>query len=212
MAFTRVRVFASHPIAISEYCRLLCTENGFFVVEGEAQSELGVFDGQLPSLDAVLTLAMLRDPAMRPLIISSYCGDTSCLHWLLRGVWGIVPYDSYKVELCRALQALAGGQLWFPPSVITQHLRLQRLYTPPNTTTSLTEREQEVLGLLLRRLANKEIASILGISPRTVKFHVGNVLHKLKATSRKDLSTYHPATSSQALPVLPVPQPVPRSS
>ena len=53
---------------------------------------------------------------------------------------------------------------------------------------SLTPREQEVLDFLLRRLSNKEIASILRISERTIKFHVGNIFHKLHVTSRQELS------------------------
>ena len=44
------------------------------------------------------------------------------------------------------------------------------------------------MELLLRRLSNKEIGSILHISERTVKFHVGNILTKLQVTSRRELS------------------------
>ena len=53
---------------------------------------------------------------------------------------------------------------------------------------ALTPREREVMEFLLRRLSNKEIAEILGISERTVKFHVGNILNKLHVNSRQELS------------------------
>jgi DNA-binding CsgD family transcriptional regulator len=52
---------------------------------------------------------------------------------------------------------------------------------------ALTDREHEVLHLLERRLSNKEIASILRITERTVKFHVGNILDKLNLRSRQQV-------------------------
>ncbi len=209
MVFTRVQIFSAHPIASVQYRRLLCSDNCFHVVEGEDHCEIGIFDGELRSLDAILKLAVLRTPSIRPLLVSSDCNDSMCLHWLLRGVWGIVPYGRYEDELCQALRSLANGQLWVPAPVIRQYMRLEKVNRLPSTSSNLTEREQEILGLVLRRLSNKEIASILRISLRTVKFHVGNILHKLQATSRNDLSVFSRAGFPDSMPVLPVPQTVP---
>lgn len=212
MVAARVRLFASHPIALAEYRRLLCSYKRCFVVDGEGLFDVGIFDGELPALDAVLTVALMRTPSMRPLLVTSRCDDTSCLRWLMRGVWGIVAYERYEDELGRALETLGSGHLWVPASVIMQYLRIQKFQCLPRSTRTLTEREEETLGLLLRRLSNKEIASILRITPRTVKFHVGNILHKLQAASRKDLVVHTAKGSAARLPVLPVLHPVPRSS
>jgi DNA-binding NarL/FixJ family response regulator len=53
---------------------------------------------------------------------------------------------------------------------------------------SLTAREAQALQLLMRRLTNKEISSALGISERTVKYHVSNILSKLQLEDRRGLS------------------------
>jgi DNA-binding CsgD family transcriptional regulator len=58
----------------------------------------------------------------------------------------------------------------------------------PWGTIPLTDRERQVMELLLRRMSNREIGTILRISERTVKFHVGNILTKLQVTSRRELS------------------------
>jgi DNA-binding NarL/FixJ family response regulator len=212
MAVARVRVFASHPIASAEYRRVLCAWKSCCLVKEEGPFDVGVFDGELPALDAVLALAFMRTPAMRPLLVTTPCDGATCLRWLLRGVWGVVAYDRYEGELGRALETLASGQLWVPASVIMQYLRIEKTHCLLPSASTLTEREEEILGLLMRRLSNKEIASILRITPRTVKFHVGNILHKLQATSRKDLAPDSLKDSVAGLPVLPVPQPVPQSS
>ena len=56
-----------------------------------------------------------------------------------------------------------------------------------DTSADLSRREREVLDALLENLANKEIASRLNISERTVKFHVSNLLSKLGVRRRADL-------------------------
>ena len=63
-------------------------------------------------------------------------------------------------------------------------------FTARKMTARLTHREEEVLRLLVLGKANKEIANELGISPRTVKFHVGNLLQKFKVTSRLELLSF----------------------
>jgi DNA-binding NarL/FixJ family response regulator len=52
----------------------------------------------------------------------------------------------------------------------------------------VTAREGEILQLLMRRLSNKDISSLLAISERTVKFHVSNILSKLQVSDRRGLS------------------------
>jgi DNA-binding NarL/FixJ family response regulator len=61
---------------------------------------------------------------------------------------------------------------------------------------SLTARERQVLQLLMRGLANKEISSALEISERTVKFHVSNILIKLQLEDRRELFSDKPANKA----------------
>ncbi|MFB3921940.1 MAG: response regulator transcription factor [Terriglobia bacterium] len=207
MEAVAVRVFASHPIVRAQFVRLLSAASDLrIVVEGE-EAHVGIFDGEANSLEAALTLARLRHPLMKPLLVSSMTDESECLGWMLRGVWGIVAYDSYEDVLCRAVRTLAEGQLWLPGSLVFQKMRIDRHFAAPSHSSTLTEREQEVLGLLYRRLSNKEIATILRISVRTAKFHVGNILHKLNVSDREKLWTS--LAPGMISPVPPVLRPVP---
>lgn len=181
-----VHIFASHPVATAQYTRVLAGDDIRLVAERD-QFDIGVFDGGLPSLDAVLKIARLRQPSMRPLLLWAACDENHCLQWILRGIWGLVPYDRYEHELLRAVRQVADGQLWVPPSVVVRWMQIDAERQASDTDSSLTDREREVVTLLERRLSNKEIASLLRITERTTKFHVGNILGKLNLTSRQGL-------------------------
>jgi DNA-binding NarL/FixJ family response regulator len=95
-------------------------------------------------------------------------------------VWGVLPADSSAEELAAAVHALSQGLI-----VGTSTL----LFESEHESVSpgpLTERESEVLGLLARGLANKQIAVALGISEHTVKFHVSSIYSKLNVTNRTE--------------------------
>ncbi len=92
--------------------------------------------------------------------------------------WGILPLDSSAAELQAAVRALAAGLLVAAPALVTASGE-----TPPSSGP-LTDRETEVLTLLSKGLANKQIAVALGISEHTVKFHVSSIYAKLNATNR----------------------------
>jgi DNA-binding NarL/FixJ family response regulator len=182
-----IRVFASHPVAAGQYKRLLVAEPDISLPPEEDPFQVGIFDGESASVEAVLTLARLKFPTMRPVLVGFPCDDSECLRWLFRGVWGMVPYDRLEEELPRAVRQLAGGQLWFPAPVVIRWMRIDAARRSSALRLSLTQRERQVMEFLLRRFSNKEIAEILNISERTVKFHVSNILGKLQVTSREDL-------------------------
>lgn len=183
-----IRVFASHPVAERQFKRLLMTEKSMSLVSEGEPFQVGIFDSESDSVEAVLTLARLKYTQMRPVMVGPSCEDNECLRWLFRGVWGLVPYDKYEEDLVLAVRKLAEGQLWFPPSVLVRWMRLDAVRRESVLHLSLTEREHQVMEFLLRKFSNKEIADILGISERTVKYHVSNVLTKLQVESREDLA------------------------
>ena len=189
MATVSVRLFASHPVAVTNYTCLLASQKDFCLVSDDALFQVGVFDGELASLDAMLTMARLKFSSMRPLLLWSSSDENECLRWLFRGVWGLVTYDRYENELPRAVRHLAEGQLWFPAPVVARWMRMDETHPTSALHLPLTPREREVMDFLLRRLSNKEIATILRIKVSTVKFHVGNIFNKLHVTSRQELCT-----------------------
>ena len=72
------------------------------------------------------------------------------------------------------------------------------------SSVKLTRREDEVLGGIMRSLANKEIAADLNLSERTVKFHVSSLLAKFRVRGRLELVAKLHATPALLLPSLPV--------
>lgn len=95
-------------------------------------------------------------------------------------VWGILPTDASAEELIAAVHALAQGLIVGTPTLLFESENEQLSPGP------LTERESEVLGLLAKGLANKQIAVTLGISEHTVKFHVSSIYTKLNVTNRTE--------------------------
>ena len=95
-------------------------------------------------------------------------------------VWGILPTDSSAEELTAAIHALSQGLIVGAPHLLFES------ESEPIERGPLTERELEVLGLLSRGLANKQIAVELGISEHIVKFHVSSIYTKLNVTNRTE--------------------------
>jgi len=95
-------------------------------------------------------------------------------------VWGVLPTDASAEELTAAIHALSQGL------IVGTSTLLFESESEPLEHGPLTERELEVLGLLARGLANKQIAVELGISEHTVKFHVSSIYTKLNVTNRTE--------------------------
>ena len=95
-------------------------------------------------------------------------------------VWGILPTDASAEELTAAVHALSQGLIVGAPTLLFES------ESEPLERGPLTERESEVLGLLAKGLANKQIAATLGISEHTVKFHVSSIYTKLNVTNRTE--------------------------
>lgn len=95
-------------------------------------------------------------------------------------VWGILPTESSPEELTAAIHALSQGLIVGTPTLLFES------ENEPLERGPLTERESEVLGLLAKGLANKQIAAALGISEHTVKFHVSSIYQKLNVTNRAE--------------------------
>ncbi|HSL45257.1 MAG TPA: response regulator transcription factor [Anaerolineales bacterium] len=95
-------------------------------------------------------------------------------------VWGVLPTDASAEELTAAVHALSQGL------IVGTSTLLFESESEPLSHGPLTDRESEVLGLLAKGLANKQIAVALGISEHTVKFHVSSIYTKLNVTNRTE--------------------------
>ena len=110
---------------------------------------------------------------------------------LAQGALGFLLKDCSKDEMVAAIRKVAMGETYFSQSM-SSYLKSALLHTSQpdpqdNKVASLTSREAEIFELILEGSRNKEIAESLGITKRTVDYHVGNILSKLEAKSRLEV-------------------------
>jgi two-component system NarL family response regulator len=138
-----------------------------------------LMDLQLTGISGIeATVALIREhPAARVLIFSTFARDDEIQAALKAGAFGYLQKSSSREDLLAAIRAVARGERTLPPDIAK---RLQDRLAEPE----ITAREREILTLVTRGNANKEIAAALGISEDTVKQHVSRILVKLKANDR----------------------------
>jgi DNA-binding NarL/FixJ family response regulator len=155
----------------------------------ELQPDVVLMDLLMPVMDGVAaTAAIRRDlPDTEVLALTSVLEDQTIIGAMRAGAIGYLLKDTQSDELRRSIKAAAAGQVQLSPQVAA---RLVREVKPPVAPEPLTEREREVLTLLARGKANKEIANELVIGEKTVKTHVSNILGKLGVSSRTQAALY----------------------
>ncbi|WP_407562101.1 response regulator [Streptomyces sp. 184] len=155
-----------------------------------------LMDVRMPEVDGIeATRQICGSPAtagVRVLILTMFDLDEYVYGALRAGASGFLLKDTPPAELLRAIRVVARGQALLAPSVTQRLIRhFSRLPEPlpdlPLDLTRVTVREQEVLVLVARGLANGEIADRLGLSLPTVKSHVSHLLTKLAARDRIQL-------------------------
>jgi DNA-binding NarL/FixJ family response regulator len=128
-------------------------------------------------------------PDTEVIALTSVLDDGSVVGAVKAGAIGYLLKDTQADELCRAIKAAAAGQVQLSPQAAARLMREVRTPEPP-TVAELTERESDVLRLIARGKANKEIAQDLVIGEKTVKTHVSNILMKLGVQSRTQAALY----------------------
>jgi NarL family two-component system response regulator LiaR len=148
-----------------------------------------LMDLLMPQMDGIAaTQAVRREcPDTEVIALTSVLEDASVTGAIRAGAIGYLLKDTQAEELCRAIHAAAAGQVQLSPQAAA---RLMREVRAPESPETLTDRETEVLRLLARGRANKEIARDLGIGEKTVKTHVSNILAKLDVQSRTQAALY----------------------
>src|ERR1041385_1698844 len=99
------------------------------------------------------------------------------------GTRGIVSIANLETDLLRAVDSVMEGNLWIRRNILGEHL----MRTGASNACWFSVREEQFLAFLVSGFSNKEISGTLGISDRTVKFHVSNILRKFKVKNRRDL-------------------------
>lgn len=140
-----------------------------------------LMDLQLPGASGIIATARLResDPSAKVLMFSTFARDDEVSAALAAGALGYLPKTASREELLAAIRATSKGESYLPPGLRERRAELQR-------GPAITPREREILALVARGQANKEIGHQLGISEDTVKRHISNVLIKLEVSDRAE--------------------------
>ena len=142
-----------------------------------------LMDLSMPVLDGVAATRQLlaRDPAARVVVLSSFTDSARVRDAIAAGAVGYVLKDCTPAELLAAVRSAAAGHAPLDPRVAAALLPDRGAAAGAQL---LSERETEVLRLAAQGLANKQIASKLGIAERTVKVHLGNVFRRIGVNDR----------------------------
>jgi DNA-binding NarL/FixJ family response regulator len=139
-----------------------------------------VMDLSMPVMDGVEATAAIRTrhPATRVLVLTSFSDRERVSRALEAGATGYQLKDAEPADLRAAVRAVAAGHAPLDPRVAGA------LLPSRPTTGPLSTREREVVRLVARGLANKQIATRLGITERTVKAHLGSIFRQLGVADR----------------------------
>jgi DNA-binding NarL/FixJ family response regulator len=145
-----------------------------------------LMDLQMAPLNGIDSTRLIRarydDVAV--VVLTSYADDDLVRGALEAGASGYVLKDADTDQVAAAIRAADRGELQIDPSIARRLLGSLGTASRVDATAKLTARELEVVRLVGAGRANKEIASRLGISERTARTHVSNILRKLGLASR----------------------------
>ncbi len=146
--------------------------------------DMALIDLQLPDMPGFVALERLREhhPDVPVVVISGQEDRATVLKVLDLGAKAFVPKSADAAKMKEAMQALLDGRVYLPDSLTGD--APVRSKSGPQAKWNLTERQLEVLSLLVAGLPNKLIARRLDIAESTVKIHVSAILRELRVASR----------------------------
>ena len=155
----------------------------------QLQPDVILMDMVMPDMDGAAATRLIREqsPSVQVLALTSFKEEILVQSALQAGAIGYLLKDVSADELAQAIRAAHAGRVTLSPEA-AQAL-VHAASQPPVPGFDLTEREREVLTLMIEGLNNTQIAGNLNVSPSTIKSHVSNILSKLGVASRTEAVT-----------------------
>ncbi len=191
-----------------EGLRMLLAQEPVISVVGEAadglqairlaealQPDILLLDIRMPGLGGIEALPQIREksPGTKVLILSGFSEDELMIQALQLGAKGYLSKLLMHRDLIKAIRTTYAGEVWAERKVLSEVLeslrqKMQEKNLPlSDMQEALTDREHEIVKWVIQGMTNKEIATRLGISDKTVKTHLSNIFNKLKISRRLQL-------------------------
>jgi DNA-binding NarL/FixJ family response regulator len=196
-----ILVVDDHPIVREGLVAILESQIDFNVVaEGNNGAEaltlyqklspnVVLMDLQMPQMDGVAAIQAIRatDPDAKIVVLTAYDTDERILQAVQAGARGYLLKGAPRDDIFRAIRVVNLGGSLLEPAVAGKLLsHVGGIMRGESRDDELTARELDVLKLMARGLRNKEIASELFITERTVKFHANSIYQKLEVNGRTE--------------------------
>jgi DNA-binding NarL/FixJ family response regulator len=201
----RILVADDHTLVRQGLRKILESQPGWVVV-GEAgdgrdavqqtmdlQPDVVIMDIAMPRLNGVEAVQQIerRNPNARVLVLSMYSDEAYVTRAVRAGAAGYLLKDSADVDLIQAVSAVSEGKSFFSPAVarvlLDEYVRQLAERGIADRFDTLSEREREVFQLIAEGHSNKEVATMLHISPTTVETHRAHIMEKLDLHSTADI-------------------------
>ncbi|HWO76639.1 MAG TPA: response regulator transcription factor [Bacillus sp. (in: firmicutes)] len=196
----KVLVVDDHPLFREGISTLLqSTEDAELIGEatnGEEAIEMAVklrpdvilMDLNLPKKNGIEATRRITKqfPEISVLVLTMFDDDDSVFAALKAGAKGYLLKGANRAETIRAIQAVANGESIFSPAIAGRLLQFFKGFQPVPSTIfpQLTERERDILELIVEGKENAEISKKLGIALKTVRNHISNIYSKLQVADR----------------------------
>ncbi len=207
---SQIRILlAEDHVLVRKGIHSLLSEEADIAVVGEASTgfeavrsaekllpDIVLMDINMPDLNGLEATRQIRKllPAVKVIMLTMYKNEEYVLQTLQAGAVGYLLKQSIPSELITAIHAVQAGDAFLSPSisksVIEEYVRHATTEAQPDNYGRLTDREREVMQLMVEGYSTKEIAEKLFISSKTVGVHRGNLMEKLQLQTVPDLVKY----------------------
>lgn len=192
----RILLVDDHPVVRAGLASMLSTIPGLAVCgaasSGEEalelidaeQPDVLLLDLRMPGMNGVELLKAIRTVPFPPkaLVLTSYESDEEIYRAIEAGAHGYLLKSTPQAELVAAIQAIYEGRHYIPPRIAAR--LAERM-----VRSALTQRELEILEMVVRGLTNKQIGNALRISENTARNHINSIIRKLEVSGRTEAAT-----------------------
>lgn len=197
----RVLLADDHPLIRSGISTMLSTYSDIIELVGEATNaheahfmtcdpdfrpDVLLLDLNMPGPSPLETIAIIREkcPNVKVIVLTGHSEDAYVRALVGFGIEGYIFKDEATEVIIQAIHTVVSGGTWFSQSVVTKLMRWKTSTSRQNAGLSLTNRELDILQLVVRGYTDQKISQELGIADRTVRYNLQVIYTKLEVKTR----------------------------